>query len=478
MERNFFMHWRTWKKLFIPLAGGLVTILTILSPAPNGLPDAGWRIVGLVAFMAALWISEAIPFAATALLPLVLLPTLGVCDIATAAIPYANPVIFLFLGGMFLAQGMERCELHNRLAARLLLIAGDRQSAIIAGFLLSSTLLSMWINNTAVTLMMLPIAVSSIRLVRGGCEKKLAAALVLSVAYGSTIGGMATLVGTPSNALMAGFMQESYGIEIGFLDWMAISMPVVLVLLALAWLVLTTLAGKTSDKKVVFDTTAHPDIKTTPPIGTWCVTTVFFLTAMLWIARGFLNEHLPWLSDAWIAMTGGLALFFLPSGPARGDRVLNAHSLKQMPFDVLLLIGGGLSLAAAIQSSGLAGWIGSFSSHIGHLPPSTVLTLVLIVAIALAELTSNTATTAAFLPVVGALAAGLGHSPLLLGMGMTLAGSCGFMLPVSTPPNALIYACGHISLGQMIRTGFILNIGAWIILSTWFGWIAPRIFKL
>jgi sodium-dependent dicarboxylate transporter 2/3/5 len=194
--------------------------------------------------------------------------------------------------------------------------------------------------------------------------------------------------------------------------------------------------------------------------------------------RGFLETRLPWLSDAGIAMAGGLALFFLPSGSSGGGPVLKAETLKKIPIDVLLLIGGGLSLAAAMQSSGLATWIGGLGAHVGHFPPSVLLAVISIVTIGLAEFTSNTATTAAFLPVVSALAVGLGYSPVALSMALTLASSCGFMMPVSTPPNAIVYGSGHVTLPQMLRAGFLLNLGAWFLISLWFGWFVPRLFQI
>lgn len=466
----------TWLKRAVPLCGTAAFVFVLLAQPPGGLSMEGWRVLGIVVLMASLWVSEAIPFAVTAMLPLVLFPALGVCGISSAAAPFANPVLFLFFGGMLIAQGMERCHLHSRLARRLLRVAGTRKSSILGAFLLASALLSMWISNTAVALMMLPIAISAIGLFRGSCEKNFAAALVLSVAYGSSIGGMTTLVGTPSNAIFAGFMQESYGIKISFPMWMAMSLPVSILLLALAWFILTRVVFLTRGEVVLGEGFLKNEKLPALGVGGWGVITVFAASAGLWIARGFLETRLPWLSDAGIAMAGGLLLFLLPIGTPGGGTVLNAETLKKIPIDVLLLIGGGLSLASAMQSSGLAGWIGTLGEHIGHFPPALLLSVVSIVSIVLAEFTSNTASTAAFLPVVGALAVGFGHSPLALCMAVTLASSCGFMLPVSTPPNAIAYGCGYITLPQMLRAGLLLNLAAFIILSIWFGGLIPLLF--
>ena len=466
----------SWLKLAVPFSGVASLVFVLLMNPPAGLSLEGWRTLGVAMLMASLWVSEATPFAVTALLPLVLFPLLGVCGIASATAPFANPVIFLFFGGMLIAQGMERCHIHTRLALCLLRVAGAQQSSIIAAFLLASALLSMWISNTAVALMMLPIALSTIGLFREGYEKSFPAALVLSVAYGCSIGGMTTLVGTPSNAIFAGFMQESYGIKVSFPVWMAMSMPIAIVLVAFAWVVLTRIAFHTSGR-VLLEADFAKNEKLQPfGIGGWGVLAVFTTSAGLWIARGFLDTRLPWLSDAGIAMAGGLLLFFVPLGASGVGSVLNAETLKKIPLDVLLLIGGGLSLAAAMQSSGLANWIGGLGAHIGHFPPPLLLAVISMVSIGLAEFTSNTASTAAFLPVVGALAVALGHSPLALGMAVTMASSCGFMLPVSTPPNAIVYGSGHITLPQMLRAGFLLNIGAFLLLCLWFGWLVPTFF--
>lgn len=467
-----------WLRRAVPWLGAVGLIYTLATPAPHGLPLAGWHTLGVAVLMASLWVSEVIPFAVTAMLPLVFFPVLGVCGIASAAAPFANPVIFLFFGGMLMAQGMQACQLHTRLAIFLLRLAGNNPSSIVAAFLLASAVLSMWISNTAVALLMLPIALSAISLFRGECHKNFPPALVLSVAYGSSIGGMATLVGTPSNAIFAGFMDDFYGIKIGFPLWMALTMPVSVLLLAFAWVLLTRLVFRVGEK-------LHADaefLKTEklPPLGlgSFGVLIVFAVSIGLWIARGFLEARLPWLSDAGIAMAGGLALFFWPSGGRGRGAVLNAETLKKMPIDVLLLIGGGLSLAAAMQSSGLADWIGNLGAQAGHVSPTSLLILVSLVAISLAEFTSNTATTAAFLPVAGALALSLGHSPVALCMAVTLASSCGFMLPVSTPPNAIAYGSGQVTLPQMMRAGFLLNTAALILLSIWLGWIVPKLFAL
>ena len=427
--------------------------------------------------MAFLWISEAIPFAVTALLPVVLFPFAGICNVTVAAAPYANPVIFLFLGGILIANGLQRSCLHKRIALKIICLAGTRQSALIAGFLVASAFLSMWVSNTAVALMMLPIAISVIVLFRAQNDTSFAPALVLTVAYGSSIGGMSTLVGTAPNAILSGFMLENYGVTISFLGWMLLALPPVLILLGLAWLVLTKLAFRIKGNAVE-DAGDLLRVETGSlgpmSVGELGVMVVFFATAGLWLARGFLQSWVPWLTDATISMAGGIALFFLPLDRMWSSSILDQETLKKIPFDVLLLIGGGLSLAAAIHTNGLAAWIGSFAHQAASLPAPAVVCSILFIIICLAELTSNTATTSAFLPVGAALAAGLNLPPLPLLAGIALASSCGFMLPVSTPPNAIVFSSGYVSMSQMIRSGILLNFGSWIIFSFWLGWVIPR----
>ena len=427
--------------------------------------------------MAFLWISEAIPFAVTALLPVVLFPFAGICNVTVAAAPYANPVIFLFLGGILIANGLQRSCLHKRIALKIICLAGTRQSALIAGFLVASAFLSMWVSNTAVALMMLPIAISVIVLFRAQNDTSFAPALVLTVAYGSSIGGMSTLVGTAPNAILAGFMLENYGVTISFLGWMLLALPPVLILLGLAWLVLTKLAFRIKGNAVE-DAGDLLRVETGSlgpmSVGELGVMVVFFATAGLWLARGFLQSWVPWLTDATISMAGGIALFFLPLDRTWSSSILDQETLKKIPFDVLLLIGGGLSLAAAIHTNGLAAWIGSFAHQAASLPAPAVVCSILFIIICLAELTSNTATTSAFLPVGAALAAGLNLPPLPLLAGIALASSCGFMLPVSTPPNAIVFSSGYVSMSQMIRSGILLNFASWIIFSFWLGWVIPR----
>jgi sodium-dependent dicarboxylate transporter 2/3/5 len=459
------------------VAAGLAVFLhTLLSSPPEGLSAPGWRTLGVAALMAALWISEALPFAVTALLPLVLFPAAGVGNISASAAPFANPVIFLFLGGIFIAIAMERSGLHRRIALAIIGASGTRKPALVAGFLAASAFLSMWINNTAVAVMMLPIALSVLKLFDAEHDRSFAPAIVLSTAYGATIGGMATLVGTAPNAILAGFMLENYGIEIGFLDWMLLAAPLSLMVLAATWAILVWVVFRPGKEPFPggHGLIALEARELGPPSrAEKSVALVFAATAALWITGGFLEKSVPWLTDTTIAMAGGLALFLIPGGGPKNERLLDIRAIQSVPWDVLLLIGGGLSLAAALQTNGVAAWAGGFASQAGALPTFVVIVALVATIILLTEITSNAATTSTFLPIAAALASGFGQSPLFLAAAVTLASSCGFIMPVGTPPNAIAFGSGRVSLQEMMRAGIWLNIASGTILAAWLAWLAP-----
>ncbi len=459
----------------IGLAGGAAAfVLMLLVPAPEGLAPEAWRTAAVSVLMAVWWISEALPIAATALVPLVAFPLLGIRPIGEAAAPYANPLIFLFLGGFMIAAAMQAWDLHRRIALGIVRRVGARPSSIITGFIIASAFLSMWVSNTATALMMLPIGLSIVRL----AQERMAArgealppsfgvVLVLSIAYACNIGGVGTLIGTPPNALLAGFMLETYGVEIGFAQWMLVGVPLVVVSLPLVYLVLVRVfpirlselpggAGLIREelKKLGAMTAAEKR-----------VAVVFGSAAFLWVVRPLLSGWMPGLSDAGIAMTAALALFVIPAGTGAGRFLLTWDDAEALPWGVLVLFGGGLSLAAAISETGLAAWIGEGVGAVGGWPVVLVLLAVVALIVFLTEITSNTATAAAFLPIMASVAIGIGQNPLLLVVPAALAASCAFMLPVATPPNAIVYGSGLISIPQMSRAGLWLN-GLFIVLIT------------
>jgi sodium-dependent dicarboxylate transporter 2/3/5 len=468
--------WSGW------VIGPAALLLTLLLPAPEGLSDAGWRTAGAALLMAVFWITEPIPIPATALLPLVLFPALGLGDIRETAAPFANPIVFLFLGGFIIALAMQRWRLHRRVAIALISRLGTRPPAIVAGFLLASALISMWVSNTATALMMLPIAMSVMGLFpdeerSSPAQRAFGSALMLAVAYGATTGGMGTLIGTPPNALLAAYVQDIYGWNIGFGQWMLLGVPVVLLSLPIVYFVLARVMFK-------LDTEELPGMATLirvergslgpPARGELAVAIVFVLTAAGWVFQPLIAQAVPLVSDTTIAMSGALLLFMIPVDLKRGAFVMDWQATRDVPWGVLLLFGGGLSLAGNIERHGLAAYLGTLAGGLDGLPVVLVLGIVCFGILLLTELTSNTATAATFLPITGALALSLGQNPLLFLIPTALAANCSFMLPVGTPPNAIVYGSGLITLPQMARAGMILNVvmvpvvlGALLLLGPW-----------
>ena len=414
--------------------------------------------------MAVWWMTEAIPIPATALLPLVVLPIAGIGTMRETAAPYANPIIFLFLGGFILAAGLEASGLHRRLALGIIRLAGTTPRRLIAGFMVATAFLSMWISNTATVMMMLPIAVSTLAVVEPDTESPnphLPIALLLGVAYAANIGGLATLIGTPPNALLAGFMEETYGRTLGFAQWMTLGLPLTLVALPLCWLVLTRLLfpvgnGTTTngDDDLMAKWRARGPMSGRERV----VAVVTGGTALAWIFRPMLGGWIPGLSDAGIAIAGAMLLFLIPVDWKRLEPVLRWNSVERLPWGILILFGGGISLASAIQRSGLAEWIGTGLTTAGSWPLIGLVAVITTVIVLLTEITSNTATAATFLPVVAALAVASGLDPIMLAAPAALAASCAFMLPVATPPNAIVYASERVPIVAMIRAGLVLNV--------------------
>lgn len=464
IERRRFLRERlgTW-------IGPALFVLFLIVPAPAELNPEAWLTAGIGLWMAVWWMTEAVPIPITSLLPLILFPLLDIVSIREAAEPYANPLIYLFMGGFILAIGMENTGLHKRIALSLLRKVGSRPDAIIGGFMLSGALLSMWVTNTATTMMMLPIGLSIVALAQGQLDRDafpdLGPALMLGIAYSCTIGGLGTLIGTVPNALVAGFMQETYGVEIGFVQWMGVGVPLIVLGLPLTWWLLTRVAFDLGKERIAGMDALIQD--TFSEIGTAtkdekAVFYVFGIVVLLWLTRPLLSDWLPGLSDTVIALVGAVALFLIPSsrpGSTWESRFLITwQDAKRIPWGILVLFGGGLSLAASISSTGLAAWLGSLISGVSNWPVILIILLVTLLVIFLTELTSNTATTAAFLPVMASVALGLGQNPFLLTIPATLSASAAFMLPVATPPNAIVYGSDLLTIPQMARTGIWMNL--------------------
>jgi len=467
--------------------GLFVFILMLFLPAPEGLSSQGWSVAAIVTLMAIWWATEAIPVAVTALLPLALFPLIGIVSFKEAAIPYANPNIYLFLGGFMLALGIERSGLHKRMALHMIIAAGSSGPKLIAGFMTIAALISMFVMNTSTTLMLLPIglAVCSVvsNTIPGLTDKEIEyfdTSLMLGIAYAATIGGMSTLVGTAPNIVFSAFMLETYGIEISMIDWMTLGVPLAIVMLYSAWLVLTKYVFPTSfitskDTKTYLKNMLNDqgplskdEIK---------ISIIFGLTALAWMFRTLLDNYdmFSGLTDAGIAIISAILLFMIPSSHHKGE-LLDWNQSNKLPWGLLILFGGGLSIAAQINSSGLGIWIGEGLSVLSTVPPIFLIFAVAALIIFLTEVTSNVATTSTFLPVFGAVAVGIGVLPVSLTVPVCLAASCAFMLPVATPPNAIVYGSGKFTIATMMKAGFILNIIGIFVVTLFAYFLAPQIF--
>ena len=458
--------------------GPLIAVGMTFMDIPEGMSAVAFKVAIMGILMAIWWATEAVPIAVTAMLPLVLFPLFGVSSIQDAATPFANKVIYLFLGGFIVAFAMQRWNLHKRIALTILQYVGGDGKSLVAGFMFVSAALSMWVMNTSTTMMLLPIAISVITVINSTNKhisdresEDFQYSILLGIAYASTIGGMSTLVGTAPNAMMAAFLFETYEIQVNFSEWMLIGVPLSFVMVPLAWLSLTKWvfhvnfktnhSGQESLRIMKNDlgVISKPEIR---------VGIVFLLMALAWILRPLLIKisFLSDLDDSSIAMAGAILLFIIPSGDKEDPLLLRWEHLSSLPWSILILFGGGLSLATAVSNSGLAEWIGSNLSSVGSLPLPLLVMSIAMTIIFLTELTSNIATTATFLPVIGAIAIEMGINPIILAAPVTLAASCAFMLPVATPPNAIVFGSGLLRIPRMIRAGIALNIIGIIIVTT------------
>ena len=460
------------------LAGTILGVGVIMSPVPEGFSPEAWKVLGVALWMAFWWLTEALPVFVTALMPLIVFPVLGLFDFKMAAAPYAHPLIFLFMGGFIIAKAIEAWNLHRRIALLIVRAFGTRPDYLIAGFMLATATLSMWVSNTATTVMMLPIAISIIGVLNENEDPRNAAntatALLLAIAYSASIGGVGTLVGSPPNALLAAFAQERFGIELGFAKWMTIGLPIVFVMLPLAWLLLTRVTCPVARRPIPgADEVIKTEIEALGPMSIeekW-VLAVFILTALSWVFRPLITMAFPdmGLTDSGVALIGALSLFIIPSGKGDGTSLMTWPIAVSLPWGVLLLFGGGLSLAGAISKSGLADTIGGSLVVLEGFPTIVLVAAVTALIVFLTEITSNTATTAVFLPIVATVAVSAGIAPLELIIPVALAASCAFMMPVATPPNAIVFASEKLTVVQMAKAGFLLNLIAIfvIIFFTW-----------
>lgn len=462
-------------------------LMTLFLPNPESLGQKGWYVAGIGLLMASWWATEAVPVPVTALLPLALFPIFGIADFKTSALPYANPNIYLFMGGFILAIGIEASGLHKRMALKMLVTIGSSGKLLVGSFMLVSALISMWVMNTATTLLLLPIGlaictsvIDTIPELSNRQKKYFVINLLLGIAYAATIGGMSTLVGTAPNIIFAAFMQDAYGIEISFIGWMMLGVPLAALMLFFAWYTLTSLVYP-----VNFMATAETKIKLKDmliklgPLGfdEKKVLMIFALAASLWMFRTLIDNlpGLGLLTDAGIAIICALLFFIIPSSSKKAD-LLTWQQANKLPWGLLILFGGGLSLATQIGATGLGQWIGGGLNILSSVHPLVLTLSVAILIIFLTEVTSNVATTTTFLPILGAVAVAIGILPVTLTIPVVLAASCAFMLPVATPPNAIVYGSGKLTISEMMRAGLAINIIGIILVTVFSYFVAPIIF--
>tara|TARA_B110000093_G_scaffold78940_1_gene85782 strand:+ start:375 stop:1829 length:1455 start_codon:yes stop_codon:yes gene_type:complete len=469
------VHNQSYRKLGFWI-GLLLFFSIVLNPTPESLSIEGWHVAAVALLMAAWWGTEAVPLPVTALIPLAALPLLQVSSLKETAISYANPHIFLFLGGFILALAIQRSGLHKRLALSVVSKVNASAGSIVGTFMCISFFISMWVMNTSTTLMLLPICLAicvNIKEALPGLSNKqiknFEIALFLGIAYASSIGGMSSLIGTAPNIVFAGFMQENFNIDISFLDWMKIALPIGLIMLVASFIILTKIIYPSTFE--INAATKNKIKKSLEELGKISrdekkVFIIFLIAASLWIGRPYLKYHdmLLGLTDAGIAILAAIILFILPSDNKKSN-LLEWDETKKLPWGLLLLFGGGLSLASSISSSGLGQWLGTSFSLLVELKPWLIILLITTFIVFLTELTSNTATTSTFLPIATSIAVAISVAPISIAIPLVMASSLAFMLPVATPPNAIVYGSGKITIANMIKAGFILNLIGILIIS-------------
>ena len=478
------------KTQLLSFAGGIAVSLFLFFVNPFGLQPDACKAVAIAALMIVWWVTEAMPMPAVALLPLFMFPLLKISSIEETSKAYSNPVIFLFMGGFMIGLAIEKWNLHKRIALHIVELTGTGGNKIILGFIIATGFLSMWLSNTATTMMMFPIALSVIAVMKeqeqqSGNIKNFAAALMLVIAYASNIGGMATVIGTPPNVAFVAFIEKKYNYNVAFSDWMLVCTPLALLLLWSMYLVLTRwlfpngIQHSNSARSFIDN-----ELKQLGPLSVSekRVLIVFVCTALFWMFKDVINKQ-PYfkLDDNMIAIFGGLLLFAIPAAKdeeGKRSMLLEWNDTSKMAWGILLLFGGGIALANALEKAGVMTLIGnglaSFSTGNGLV----LIFIITVVSIFLSEVMSNIAQVIVLSPVLAALADALHLDPLLLGIPMTLAASAASMLPMGTPPNAIVFSSGYIKIKDMLKAGLVLNIISIILITAFSWWILPMVMRL
>lgn len=460
------------------ILGPILFSLILYTVEPGVLSEKSITVLALGAWMVTWWATEAMPIPVTAFLPMIVFPLSGVSSVREASAPYGDPIIFLFMGGFILALGLERHKLHQRIALGLIRLTGTSGNGIILGFMLSTALISMWISNTATAIMMLPIASSVTALLASEMAghqedprfKKFATGLMLAIAYAASIGGMATIIGTPPNVVMVGYMKRFYDLDVSFTSWMIVGIPMMTLALTACYFLIT---------RVLF-VNQLPSIEGSRQLiqrkyqelgrisrEEKLVLMVFSITCFFWIFRqnlnGLIGKNL--LDDTTIAMAGGVIMFLIPIDFKNHKFLLDWSDMKELPWGILMLFGGGLCLADGMEKSGLVDIVGNYFAHQKDINPIILIFALTAISMGLTELMSNVALVTIFVPVVFGIADGFHINPIWLAMPVTFAASCAFMMPISTPPNAVLFATGHIRMSDMMKTGILLNLACLVIIT-------------
>jgi len=473
-----------YKKIALALGPLLFILFILLTPEGD---SQLYKVYGISSWIIIWWMAEVVPIYITAILPMILFPTLGLFSVKDSFLPYANPIIFLFMGGFIIALAMEERKLHIRIALHIIKLTGTKPLGILLGMMLATAFLSMWISNTATTVMMLPIAMSVLNLLKkqNANESKdfnaFGLAMLLSIAYAANIGGTITIIGTPPNVVFAGLFEEYHGIEIGFGKWMLVGLPTGIILLSITYFLLTKVLLKFQLDEI--DGSAALFDRKRKELGTMekgeqMVLIIFVLTAILWIFKSQFNWLLGSniLHNTTIAMFGGLLIFILPVNLRQSEFILDWKATARLPWGILILFGGGLSLAAAFSQVGIVTNIGNWVAE--NITTSIFFLGLTLIAISIfaTEIMSNVALVTVMLPVVIAISEGMGISPYEITIPVTLAASCAFMMPISTPPNAVVYSSGLIKIGDMAKVGLVLNLISVVVLAVIVPWLITLVF--
>ncbi len=473
------------KKIIARLAGPISFFIILYVPISADLSSEAQSVLAITSWIAIWWVTEAIPIPVTSLLPIILFPLTGALDIAKTSASYGHKMIFLYMGGFIIALAIEKWNLHRRIALQTIYMIGKNADRIILGFMLATYMLSMWISNTASTMMMLPIAIAVAKQFGGMSmneedlvgNKKLSSSfglpLMLGIAYAASIGGITTLIGTPTNAMLSAVVKDMFNQEIDFAKWMTLSLPISAILLVICWVYLVKFVFPV---KVDNDEGGYEEIKrelhSLGPVTAdeKKVIVVFLITAISWISRSFLlKRFIPAIDDTIIALVGVVLLFLIPSS-RKGENIMDWKTARKLPWGILILFGGGLAIASGFQSTGLAAWLAGTLKGLDNVSFIVLLFAVSAMVNYLTEVTSNVATATILLPILASIAIAMEVHPYALMIAATLSASCAFMLPVATPPNAVVFSTGYIKISQMVRAGFFLNMISVIVIvfALWF----------